>query len=293
LSKVCGSLCGLLGGLLILSSGASLAWGQAELRMLPPPAPESAPPPLEQETDEAVVAEAIEQVPVSPNWYNPWSWVGPRLWDGSMELGINGTSGNAQTFSMRTGANLKRETDRTKMTLDVTYARTEADSVETQNGGFLRSRVDWKLGDSPWALFHRLGLEYDEFKPFDIRLQLSGGLAYDVFDTEFTELTTRFGAGASREIGAADDTWQPEANFGIDLERKLTDRQKLTATVDYFPAWEDFSDYRIVSNAGWEILLSEASNMSMKILVIDQYDSTPQGAEANDIDYALLLLWKL
>jgi putative salt-induced outer membrane protein YdiY len=267
-------------------------WGQSDLRLLPPPAPESAPPPVAEE-ELAVVEGVAEEGPVVPSWYNPWSWIGPRIWEGSFEIGVNGTSGNAQTFSMRTGASLKRETERTKTTLDMTYARTEADSVETQNDGFLRSRVDWKLGDSPWAVFSRLGLEYDEFKPFDVRVQLSGGLAYDIFDTETTELTSRFGAGASREVGGVDNDWQPEANFGVDLERKLTDRQKLTATVDYFPVWDDFSNYRIVSNAGWEILLSEASNLSMKVLVIDQYDSTPQGAKANDIDYSLLLLWKL
>ena len=153
--------------------------------------------------------------------------------------------------------------------------------------------MDWKLGESPWALFQRLGLEYDEFRTFDIRVQLSGGLAYDILRTDATKLTWRSGAGTSSEIGGVDDSWQAEANFGVDLERQLTDRQKLTATVDYFPAWADFSDYRLVSNAGWEILLDEASNLNLKILVIDRYDSTPHGAKPNDIDYSLLLLWKL
>ena len=283
---------GLFGGLIALSAAAPPLLGQSDIQLLPPPAFEAAAPPLAEE-DVTAIDGVIENIPVDPTWYKPWSWVSPRIWEGGFEVGINGTSGNAQTFSMRTGANLKRETDRTKATLDMTYAKTEADSVETQNDGFLRSRVDWKMGESPWAIFTRLGLEYDEFKSFDIRLQLSGGLAYNFIDTEATELTGRFGAGASREVGGVDDSWQPEANFGLDLERKLTDRQKLTATVDYFPAWDDFSDYRIVSNAGWEVLLSEASNLSMKIFVIDQYDSTPDQSKANDIDYSLLLLWKL
>ena len=34
-------------------------------------------------------------------------------------------------------------------------------------------------------------------------------------------------------------------------------------------------------------------NLSFKLSVIDRYDSTPDGRKPNDLDYALLLLWKL
>ena len=40
---------------------------------------------------------------------------------------------------------------------------------------------------------------------------------------------------------------------------QLTKRQKLTSTVDYYPAWDDFSDFRMVSNVSWELLLDEAT----------------------------------
>ncbi len=90
-----------------------------------------------------------------------------------------------------------------------------------------------------------------------------------------------------------DDSWVPEADFGFDFERQLTERQKFTASVDFYPAWEDFSDYRVLTNLAWEVLLDEASHLNLKIAVNDRYDSTPHGAKANDVDYALLLLWKL
>jgi putative salt-induced outer membrane protein YdiY len=284
-------------GLLVAFGAVSTAVvpvrGQDDLRMLPPPAPEEAAPPVAPPGEVTIVESTGDAMPLAPSWYNPWSWIGPKIWEGGFEIGINGTSGNSQTFSLRTGANLKRETDRTSSTLDLTYARTEAGSVQTQHNALLQWRIDWKLGESPWAVYKRLGLEYDEFRPFDIRVQLSTGLAYDLLDSETTQLTGRFGGGTSREVGAVDDDWMPEANFGIDFSRKMTDRQQLTATIDYFPVWDDFSDYRIVSNAGWEILLDEASNLKLKILVIDRYDNTPQGAKPNDIDYSLLLLWTL
>jgi hypothetical protein len=49
---------------------------------------------------------------------------------------------------------------------------------------------------------------------------------------------------------------------------------------------------RINSKAGWELLLDEEMNLSLKLTVLDRYDSTPNRAEPNDIDYAAMLLWK-
>jgi hypothetical protein len=64
-------------------------------------------------------------------------------------------------------------------------------------------------------------------------------------------------------------------------------------TSDYYPAWEDFHDYRLVTNAYWEILLDDQTNLSLKLGAVDRYDSTPNGALPNDIDYFVTLLWKL
>ena len=98
---------------------------------------------------------------------------------------------------------------------------------------------------------------------------------------------------SEREFGGIDDEWVPEANFGADFEHCLTKRQKLKLTTDYYPSWEDSDNFRLVSNANWEILLDEATNLSLKIGAVDRYDSTPNGLQHNDIDYYVTLLWKL
>jgi putative salt-induced outer membrane protein YdiY len=231
--------------------------------------------------------------PASPD---RWFHIAPPqlvTWDGSVELGINGTTGNADTFSMRAGADLKRETDFALWEVKFTYAKTEADSVQTQHNALFRAKFEKLATDSPWTLFTRLGLEYDEFRDFDLRLTLNGGLGYRLIDTDMTKLKPRLGAGIARKFGAADDDIVPEATLGLDFEHKIGDRHRLRATVDYFPSFESLSDYRVVSDTGWEILLHQATNMSLKFSVIDRYDSTPEGAKANDLDYAVLLLWNL
>ena len=56
-------------------------------------------------------------------------------------------------------------------------------------------------------------------------------------------LKGRVGAGATKEIGGVNNEWIPEALFGLDYRRQLSRKQKLELTVDYFPSWEDFTDY--------------------------------------------------
>jgi hypothetical protein len=63
--------------------------------------------------------------------------------------------------------------------------------------------------------------------------------------------------------------------------------------IDYYPSWEDYADYRVEANAGWEILLDEESHMSLKLAAIDRYDSTPGGKRPNDLNYSMVLVWKL
>jgi hypothetical protein len=67
----------------------------------------------------------------------------------------------------------------------------------------------------------------------------------------------------------------------------------VTAKVDYFPEWQDFRHYRVISDLGYEIDLDQPKNLSLKFSLIDRYDSTPNGSKPNALDYAVLLIWRL
>ena len=66
---------------------------------------------------------------------------------------------------------------------------------------------------------------------------------------------------------------------------------KLTASADYFPDVTQFTDFRLNSQANWQVLLDEALNVSLKFGVLDRYDSTSGDAEPNDLDYSATVLW--
>jgi hypothetical protein len=225
-------------------------------------------------------------------WWTPRHWFASEVWDVGAEMGLNGSEGNAQTLSILAAFNGKRETEGNVLEWDLKYGKSQTGGLETQHYSLFNSRWDWKFTPL-WFLYNKDTVEYDEFKAFDLRLVISGGLGRHLIKNEFTTLTGRLGAGVSREFGGPVADWVPEANFGGDFEHKLTTRQKIKLTTDYYPAWEEFEDYRMVTSAHWEILLSEETNLSLKLGAIDRYDSTPNGAVANDIDYFVTLLWKL
>ncbi|MBP86434.1 MAG: mucin-like protein [Planctomycetaceae bacterium] len=238
----------------------------------------------------------ITELPASEEpttWMMPSYWINPVDWEGGVEIGLNGTEGNAEALSLRTGANIKRKSDIYDLTADFTYLKATADGVESQHNALQNAGFERKFADTPWSLFLKEALEYDEFKAFDLRLALNGGIGYQWIKTETTSLNGRFGAGVSHEFGGPSDEWVPEAVYGFDYERKLTERQKLALKMDYFPEWRNPSNYRLVTDFGWEVLLDETHNLNLKLSVNDRYDSTPNGRRPNDVNYSLLLLWKL
>jgi putative salt-induced outer membrane protein YdiY len=192
---------------------------------------------------------------------------------------------------MRAGGHLKRETKLWKIDSSLVYNKNTSNGLETQNNGKIDAREDRTLGDSRWTLFGLENLIYDEFQAFDVQLALSSGVGYKLLDTEVIMLLGRFGAGSTREFGGPSDGWTPNTLFGLDYNHQITKMQRAVAKVEYYPAWQDYRDYRVVSDLSWQIDLDRPKNVSLKLSAIDRYDSTPDGKKPNNLDYAVLLIW--
>lgn len=257
------------------------------------PAPKPAPPKKEAKKEEEADGSELLFNGYEPGWCDVAYWVYPKLWSGSFEVGLAGSEGNAQTTSISTGYDVKRESPWSILTSDLRYLKATAQGAETKHNAIQNSRMEWLFKDTPWTLFQTFGLEYDEFKAFDLRLAGNAGAGYRFIKSKTTKLTGRVGAGVSHELGSPDDGYPAEALFGLEGEHRFNKWHKLRAKVEYFPEWEDFNSFRIATDAGWEMVLSHAANLSLKIGVIDRYDSTPNGLEQNDLNYTALLLWKL
>ncbi|MBL8891698.1 MAG: DUF481 domain-containing protein [Planctomycetaceae bacterium] len=220
-------------------------------------------------------------------WSSGWT----SGWAASYELGLNGANGNATNFNLSTALKLTRTLESRIMTVDLNYAHASNENILIRDFALLRGRNEYLLGDSRWSIFTEGMLEYDRFQAFDFRLTMATGLGYRFIDNETTTLKTRTGLGTSREFGGPNDEWKPELVLGLDFKHKLTDRQSLYLTNDFYPNWTDFGDFRMITDAGWQLLIDEETRTSLKVGVINRHDSTPQGQEANDLNYSVLLIW--
>jgi len=216
----------------------------------------------------------------------------PKRWEGSFELGLDGTQGNTETFNFRFGFDAERKTELSVLSLDLDYNKKTERALETANRAFLGWRLERLFRESRFSGFVHGTVDYDEFQAFNVRVAVDTGLGYKLIEAERTTLSGRLGGGFSREIGGPDDNYAPEATFALDFEHRLSDRQKLTATTEYAPRVTAMEDYRLNSQAAWEVVLDRQTNLGLKLSVLNRYDSTPHGRRPNDVDYSATLLWQ-
>jgi len=236
---------------------------------------------------------AILEEPQGP-WYAPTIWLGPAPWDSGVELGINGSSGTSDSFSIRSGAYIKRESRFSKLDFDTNYNLTTGDGKSSQNNAQLDLTNDWLIDEkSPWTLFAKTNAFYDKFATFDVQTNLNMGVGYRIVHSPELELMTRVGAGAEREFGGDQNDWVPESLVGFEYSQRVTKTQKFYGKVEYFPEWDQVGEFRAVADVGWEIELVQPSNLSLKFSANDRYDSTPDGVSPHLLNYSVLLLLKL
>ena len=204
----------------------------------------------------------------------------PKLWEGGLELGLDGSEGNSQAFNLHFGAKLKRKTEFNILSSELDYKKNSSNSIETVNKAFLESRFEHLFQQSRWTWFVHNIEDYDEFKAYDLRVSLDTGFGYQLIKNDITSLIGRLGGGTTREIGGPDDRFIPEAVFGLEGEHKISKRQKLCASVEYRPDVTDFANYRLNTKAAWEVLLDEEKHLSMKVGILDRYDSYADGQQA-------------
>lgn len=253
---------------------------------IPLKAQEELPPPAAIE-DEPVLK--VPDVIADPAKVEP---LPPPKWDGSLEFGINGTEGNSKLFKIRTAGSGKRETKGTVLKIDGFYSFARANDEPTENRALLEGRHEWALKKAKWSLFVSTSAYYDQFKDYDVRWAAHAGPSYQWVKNETIDFKTRGGFGGSKEFGGTNTEFKPEINGGFDLVYKLSERQKITSTFDFYPNLTDFQDYWFQARINYEVLVDPTWNLTLKIGVFDRFNSVVvDNKRRNDIEYFAVLMW--
>jgi hypothetical protein len=221
-----------------------------------------------------------------------------RVWSGGFEFGLNGAQGDQSVLNIKLGTFADRKTETNRFHYDFLYTLNTQDGNTQQNQALLNARDEILFPGSPWSLFSAVQTEYDQLRAFDLRVGVYAGAGYTWLDNGTTLFKTRAGAGAVREmslnhaVGNPNDRWVPEAVFGFDFNRRLTDRQSFLSSVDVFPSLSQLGQYRVRARAAYEIVLDPKYGMVLRLGVQERYDSHPGTGRRNALNYFATLLFK-
>jgi putative salt-induced outer membrane protein YdiY len=234
--------------------------------------------------------------PVATKLYDwaPDSWHDPKTWEpfeGSVELGLNGQTGNSDTFTSRFAANVRHKTTELVQAVQLTTIQRQADGKRVGDTTLLDGRLDYLMPKTPWNRFAHGLIEYDKFRAFRTRISADAGYGYEFIQTDPKTLIGRFGLSTSREVGGPDDRFKPELLLGVDYKRAFSNNSKITFISTYYPNVTDFNDFRMNSQAACEFLLSKELGLSLKSSAIHRYDSTPFNKKPGDLDYSTMFMW--
>lgn len=218
-------------------------------------------------------------------------------WEGSVELGVTGSDGNSEAFNLRTSIDGERLTEHMETRIGLSYRYGTQNGTENTNRFEAYGRNDWLFPGSRWRAFAQAKYEYDEFQAWDSRISGYGGVGYELIRPEDQKadmsLLARAGIGGSQTIGGPNEEFRPEALLGLDYNWQIKDGQKFFVVSEFYPSLDDAGDFRWTTNAGYEIVLDEESNLYLTLGLENRYDSMPgAGAKRNDIDYYVTLGWK-
>ncbi len=276
-----------VGVVLVIAGAAGIGRAQAiaaismrsAARDVPPPGGEA------QQADAEPVAAGITAA-TEPGSF----WAG---WKGSVEAGVNGSSGNSESLDIRMGFSARRTTPEQETSTDGSYTWATDGGEKSKSRGEFNLRNDWQFTDSPWFIFATGKAEYDEFQDWRWRFSALGGPGYALIRDEQTTLKLRGGLGASKELGGSSDEIVPELDLGVDFEHRLSERQRIYITSDAYPRVEDFAEFRTLTKAGWEILVDPETHLLLRLGIEHRHESQPgAGFKKNDLDYFAVMGWQ-
>lgn len=215
-------------------------------------------------------------------------WTG---WEGTVEAGLAGATGNSENFNFRVALNAQRLTERLETKYDASYRYATSDGEDTANRFETGLRNDWLVRDSRWRYFAQGRYEFDEFQDWDHRVSAFGGVGYEFIKDDKTTLVGRAGLGGNATFGGGEDEFTPEGLLGVDYTRKLAREQELGLGTEVLLALDPVGDYRVNSYAEYKIMVNPENQMFLKAGAKHRWDSDPGDAERSDLEYYLTLGW--
>jgi len=222
-------------------------------------------------------------------------------WDSSVELGLKGSSGSSTNATFRTAFNSRYEDISGRWDFKSFYLFDSEDNINSENKVNATLVKDWFFPDTQWFAFASMTYDWDEFKDWNHRVQLSVGPGYQFIKTEEWEFAGRVGGSGIVEFGktvtdsssitgfSEKDILGFEAMAGVDLTWHITAKQQFSISNYIYPGLTDFGEFRNLTNLSWTHSLDWFEGLAVKFGIRNEYDTTE--SEPNEFKYNFSLLW--
>jgi putative salt-induced outer membrane protein YdiY len=213
----------------------------------------------------------------APNNPAPESEGASSIWDQSINVGFSLQDGQKDTKSISALYNANKTVNGHISTIDMSYRRAQSDGERTLNRFAGALGNEWFKANSRWNTFSMLQFDWAEFQPWDQRVIGNMGVEYDLInsqkaDKKFT-LAIRIGSGFRKEFQSFDEEFIPEGLLGASLEWSISNLQTFSANTTWYPDYTDFDNYRLVTNASWDLQLTSIENLAFSIGLMHEYNS--------------------
>ena len=207
-------------------------------------------------------------------------------WKREVALGYNRVTGNTRESQLSGSFLISRNNkhvDEWALKGNIYYSSNnrKMDSQKWYSNG----RYAYSFGSTKrWYNFCNMEADHDRFADIDYRLLPSTGIGYWFYDIPEFKLMAEAGIGyehtAYRSNIKNGNEWVliPRAF----LEKQLFTNTTISQDMIYYPAFENFNNYRLRSETTLKVAMN--SKLSIRISLIDEYNSVPpEDVKKNDL----------
>jgi len=224
-----------------------------------------------------------------------------KSWDSSIELGLRGSSGQSVNANFRAAINTRYEDADHRWDFKSFYLFSSDDNISSENRVNALLVKDWFFSDTKWFAFASTMYDWDEFKDWKHRLQLSVGPGYQFIKTDEWEFSGRVGGTGIFEFDrTVEDSSSPtgyseintvgfEAMIGADLTWHISAQQHFTFSNYFYPSLSDAGEFRNLTIVGWIHAIDWFEGLALKFGIRNEYDTSE--SIPNDFNYNFSVLW--
>jgi putative salt-induced outer membrane protein YdiY len=215
-----------------------------------------------------------------------------REWRYDASLDLTGRSGNVDKFRLGTSLNAELKGPNDTLAFFFEYEQAEEEGFKTEDraggGASYESFFSKILG---W--YGRTELETDRIDNIKFRSTTAGGLSYRLINKDRQSLIARSGVGyryTAFTNNAADES-SPTVDFGLAHRYEFENLFVMKNDLTYVPAIDDYTNYRVVHDSGFEIPIGSGENWKLRMGVTNEYESESTTDEKLDTRYYTRMIY--